>query len=139
MELDITIGDFFSVFVLMIISSVPVVTMGFCFKKTLLIQKDEDFFIVQLIVAPLIGVHRVSLALRRSTILPFSIISIFLPPPCFAFILGIFAVSFTKQSVLLAAGVTCSLFVIFNIFDFCADPPYLFLRVLGLVQSNRAS
>ena len=98
---------FVSVFVLVIISSVQVVTIGFCFKKNLLIEKDEDFFIVQLIVVPLIGVLRVGLALKRSTTLPFSFISSFVLPPCFAFILGIFAVSFTNESFLLAAGVTC--------------------------------
>ena len=106
---------FVPVFVLVIISSVQVVTMGFCLKKNLLIENDEDFFIVQLIVVPLIGVLRVSFALRRSTTLPFSIISTFVLPPCFAFILGILAVSFINESFLLAAGVTCSLFVIFNI------------------------
>ena len=105
--------------------------MGFCFKKTLLIEKGEDFFIVQLIVVPLVGVLRVSLALRRSTILPFSIISMFVLPPCFALTLGIFAVSFIKESFLLAAGVTFSLFVIFNIFNFCADLPICFARLLG--------
>ena len=104
---------------------------GFLLQKTLLIEKGEDFFIVQLIVVPRIGVLRVSLALRRSTILPFSIISIFVLPLCFAFILGIFAVSSIKESFLLAAGVTCSLFVIFDIFKFCADLPIFFAGLLG--------
>ena len=78
---------------------------GFLLQKTLLIEKGEDFFIVQLIVVPLIGVLRVSLALRRSTsTLPsFNIVSIFVLPPCFVFILGIFAVSFIKESSRLIA------------------------------------
>ena len=91
---------------------------GFLLKKNLLIENDEDFFIVQLIVVPLIGVLRVSFVLRRSTTLPFSIISTFVLPPCFAFILGILAVSFINESFLLAAGVKCSLFVIFKVFNF---------------------
>ena len=122
---------FVPVFVLVIISSVQVVTMGFCLKKNLLIENDEDFFIVQLIVVPLIGVLRVSFALRRSTTLPFSIISTFVLPPCFAFILGILAVSFINESFLLAAGVKCSLFVIFKVFNFCADLPICFGGFLG--------
>ena len=104
---------------------------GFLLKKNLLIENDEDFFIVQLIVVPLIGVLRVSFALRRSTTLPFSIISTFVLPPCFAFILGILAVSFINESFLLAAGVKCSLFVIFKVFNFCADLPICFGGFLG--------